>query len=735
MAGEDDLPTGDNDVFDPDKTEVVEEAQPEPLFRVYKGSKIAVSRAVGTLWKKRYDAAIAAYELIFKAWDETFMYYNNNQTGELRTPRGLFKRGDSTENIVYSNLNVMLPAIYSQDPDIAVNTIDEDDADLAGVLKSLINVLIRGKYHLNAKPKIRRMIGFSLLANFGILKLDWTKKDDSSEMAMQNLQELSRKLVEAKDMVEAEEIYGEIEALEAQMEVFEKSGPKLGNVLPQNLIVDPYAEDDDALDSKWMIERIYFKTAALIAQYTEPCEDEDEEGGKTRNYVYKPTHKASFTSSNGTRDDGLGMVLDALGTSDAINAVSKHEDDARAAYRNLYYTECFLVWDKALRRVMLYHRDDWTWPLWVWDDPLQISRFYPYFISSFGMSTGGVVSVGETAYYLDQQDEVNDINRQVSKIRRTIFDYFYYNSDKVDQKEAEKFVDAIRGKGQSDVKLLGVRAGEGKLGDFIQAFVPPSMDQQLAPLFNKDTIMASINRISNTSDALRGTQFKTNTNEAAVQSYQDAARMAVGAKTDSVEDTVSDLTQALAELCVQNYTTEDVAKLIGQKQAQKWQQMPIEEFRSNYQIECVAGTMEKPNSLFKKKEAVQIAQSIGQFASKAPMTAFKIMLRVLQNAFSEVVIKPEDWDSLEQEATASMQQGNNAPGGGATAPGGAGNAGGGDVQSQLMALPQATKAKVVQMQQQGVPSEQIKQFLLAQIGTPQGAPASQQPQSAQPVAQ
>jgi len=28
----------------------------------------------------------------------------------------------------------------------------------------------------------------------------------------------------------------------------------------------------------------------------------------------------------------------------------------------------FLVWDKTLRRAMLYHKDDWTWPLWVWDD-------------------------------------------------------------------------------------------------------------------------------------------------------------------------------------------------------------------------------------------------------------------------------------------------------------------------------------------------------------------------------
>ena len=51
----------------------------------------------------------------------------------------------------------------------------------------------------------------------------------------------------------------------------------------------------------------------------------------------------------------------------------------------------------------------------------------------------------KTAYILDQQDEVNDINRQMAKIRRATFDYFYYNSDVITADEAEKFIAGIRG--------------------------------------------------------------------------------------------------------------------------------------------------------------------------------------------------------------------------------------------------------------------------------------------------
>jgi len=733
MATLDDEPTVGNDtneVFDVDAH--MKEKAPEaetPLYRIYKGSRIAISKATGQMWKKKLDAAKVAYEAVYEAWDQTMMYYNNNQTSELRTSKGLFKRGDSTENIVYSNLNVMLPAVYGKDPDIAVNTVDKEDDDFVSVMKSLLNVLMRGKNLLNAKPKIKRAAGFGLLTNFGVLKIDWTKKDDSVEFAMQELQKMTKELAECKDSKEVEEIYGKIEALESQMEVFEKSGPRMSNVLSHNLLIDPETEDQDGMDAKWMSERIFFKTAALVAQFTQPCEDDEGEGDQGRVLVYKPTHRASFTTG-AQRDDGLGMVLDALSVDEQVAQVAQHETPERAAYRNLYYTECYLVWDKTLRRVMLFHKDDWTWPLWVWDDPLMISRFFPYFIISFGMSTGGLVSVGETAYYLDQQDEINDINRQVSKIRRSVFNYFFYNSDVVDKDQAEKFLQAVRGEGKHELNVLGVRAGEKSIKDMIQAFIPPSFGQDMAPLFNKEPILNTINRISNTSDALRGTQYKTNTNEAAVQSYQDAARMAVGAKIDVIEDAVSDFASALAELCVQNYTTEDVAGLVGKAQAKKWKEMGIDEFRANFNMECVAGTTEKPNSAFKKKEAIQVSQTIGQFASAAPVTSMTIMLRVLEQAFTEVNVRPEDWDMLREEAKAQMQKGVSTGGGGEE--GGGGDMEGDAIQQKLMSLPPEDKQKVVQMKQQGVPDEQIKQFLLSKIGAGGGAPPQQVQQQPAP---
>lgn len=747
----DDTDYSQNDLFDVDqptgKKKKKAEEDSGPLYRIYKGSKIPVSRAIGTMWKSRFDAGLASYEAIFGAWNEVFKYYNNSQGKEAETPRGVFRRGDSTENVVYANLNTILPAIYSKDPDIAVNTIDEDDADLVSVMKSLLNVLLKGKDKLNAKPKIKRAAGLAILTNFGILKLDYVKKDDSREMAQRTLQSLLGELVKCKDKMQAETVHGKIVMLENTMELYDPSGPTMKTVLPHNLIIDPNAEADDGTDAAWMIERLFIKTDELNAKFTMP--DHESEDGRDRVLVYKPTHKAAFKSSEGKRDDGLGMVMTAI-----AQDVVDNEDQERAKYRSQYYTECYAVWDKTTRRCYLFTRDDWVWPVWVWDDPLNITRFFPYFIICYNMSTGGTVTVGEPSYYLDQQDEINQINRQVAKMRRSVFNNFLYNSDVMNRDEAEKFIKVVRGDGNdNEPHFLGIRAGEGKkASEFIESFHPPAMEKGLEGLFNKEAILKTIDRLSSTSDAIRGAEFKTNTNTASVQSYQDAARMSVGAKVDVIEDVVSALATSLAELCIQNMSTEDVSKIVGKKQGEKWQQMPLEEFRANFSMECVAGTTEKQNSVFKKKEAVQVAQALGQFVNAAPVTVTKLMLRVLESAFSEIVIHPDDWAQLQQEAVTQAQKGistgQQPNGGAAPAPGGGSPAGqppggGGDndaMKQALLSLPPQVKAQAVQMKQGGAPDEQVKAFLMRALQAQQKqgggdvAPALGKPPASQPNA-
>jgi hypothetical protein len=701
------------DVFDPSVAEPEKQGppQPQPLYQIYEGSKIVVSKQVGKYWKNKYDAAIRAYEEIRIAWEEIYRYYNHSQNKPIQTPRGIFHRGDSSENIIFSNLNIMLPAIYSRDPDVTCSTNDKNDQPFTSCLEALLNAIFQRKNLLNAKPKIKKAAGIALLTNFGVLKLDWTKKDDSAELALREVQRVSDELITAKDQDKVEELYGQLESLEASMELLKPGGPGLSNVLAHNLIIDPYAEQPDGADSTWMCETVFLPTAGLTARFT--YKEDIAEKNPVRSLIYKPTHKAVFAegATGGERDDGLGMVLQSL-SGDNSTPVS-FEEEGRRAYINMYFTECKVLWDKTMKRVYLFHCDDWTWPLWVWDDPLGISRFFPYFIISLTMNTGGTVGVGEAAYVLDQQDEINDINRQMARIRRSVFDYFYYNSDVITPDEAEKFIAGIRGETANAKHIIGVKAGEGgKVQDMIQSFALPSM--QFEHLFDKPKLLDSVNRITNTSDALRGVQFKTNTNVASVQSYQESMRLSVGAKVDVIEDTVADLALALAELSVQNYDQEDVASLVGDDLAQSWQQMDVKTFTKKYSVDIVAGSMEKPNSVFRKKEAIEVAQAVGQFARAAPGAVTQIMLRVLEQAFTEVAIKPEDWQALTQEVNANMQKG--APAGSVPAQPEAAGADAQALMERARQLHPQGKANVVNMSNSGASPQDILKYIGQQTG-------------------
>lgn len=729
---EDEIPNDeDTEVFNPDAPKdgpLPKGKEQPPIYQVYPDSRIAIGSGVGPYWQRNYEAAVKAYEIVTAVWDEIFAYYGHYQSKELAVQenRIKYKRGDSTENVILTNLNTIVPSLYSQNPDFECSTTDGTEEAFCKTLKAVLNALTKRKDKLGIKSKIKKQIGMGILTNFGITKLDWVKKADSREIAQEEMAQLTMQLEKAKSQGEVEEIVGKLQALDQTIELMDPVGPSLCNVQSKRLVIDPFTEDEDGMDAGWMIERVKIRTSGIIARFTLPDpeaeQDETDASKKLRVLAFKPTHKAVFSGdTDAVRDDDLGMVFEALDS--AANGLGSDGDIQRDAYLNMYYTECLLVWDKATRRVMLFHRDDWAWPLWVWDDPLKLTRFFPYFIMSFLMTIGSIVSPGEPAYYLDQQDEINEINAQIRRIRNGVFNFFFYNSDKIDATQAAKFLGALTGKTRITPEVIGVKLGdEGDVSKLFSAFAPPSV--QYKELFTKEPIMGSINRLSATNDAMRGEQFKTNTTEDAVQAYQESQHVNVGSKVDTVEEVMSDIGGSLAELCIQNMTQQDVADLVGDALAASWKEMPLEQFKSTYSTNVVAGSTEKPTSANKKKEAVSIVQGLGQFAQGAPATAMRISMRVLSTAFSQFIVHQDDWDMLDKEMQAVMNKGNNDPASG----GQAGAQGGVDPEQIIAQLPPQVKEQIVQMKAQGKSDQEIKAFIMQQVNgggqqQPQQAPA------------
>lgn len=676
----------------------------EPAYQQLGEARILVSKALGKTIEKRKCAALVAYEYVHKAWQEAYRYYNHNQVkddGGDNSVRGrspqTFRQGDGFENIVFANTSTMVPAIYAKNPDVSFTTQQDEDREFVSVLSKAVNAIFKRKTHpgINLKPRMKKAALHAELTNFGVLKLEYISKDDSREEAENQMQELYAKFKEAKDIKEVKEIEGQMQAIEAKMEFMELSGFKLTNLIPTMVIPDPMAENEDGSDSNWFLEETYLPTDYLNARFTK----KDDKKSDERNLIYKPTHRVK-TESHGSREDMLGLVLETIESGD--QSIKAHTDEQRQSYLYQNMTKCWWYWDRVTRRIYLWADNDWTWPIWVWEDDIKTSRFFPYFILQFIPSTGGIVSPGEVSYYLDQQDEINRINKEIIRIRKLVFSLLIYNKNKIDSDDAAKLINMLKGEGNENA--IGIDLPEGMtMKDALDTLSPPSI--QYKEVFDKGPIYSAVDKLSSVNDAVRGAQFKTNTVKAAVETYRDSAKVRIGNKTDAIEDTVADIAWTIAEILVSKVDPETIRGLVGDSAMKSWKGMSIEELNATCEVEVAAGSSEKPTASYKKEESIKVGQVLGQFGKAAPASTMKIILKLFSKSFPELDITEQDFADILKEATMIAQQGQTNPGAGSEDENG-------DIGNKLMSAPPEEKARVLAEVKAGKsPQEALKPLI------------------------
>jgi hypothetical protein len=632
-----------------------------PIYKVMAGSKIPVSKKLGTLWKSRIDQAKHSRQTVETTWAEAIRYYDNDQmahrqegandrAGNRRNQRKINDRWSETENVVFSNACTMLPMLYAKNPSVEMTPINSQiNEPLAKCYEKLINALLnmRTTPGLNFKSKARRGVLWCLLTNNGYSKVDFVSKADSSEQALAELQTLSTAYAEAKTQKEIKEIEGQLQALEEKVALINPPGPKAGLVNPFNLFWDPQSLEPDHSDANWAAECDYLPTDYINAVYAE------KKDGKTVS-VYDPTHVLySGESYDNTDDEANSFHLweKKTGAHEAYGYASE------AAYQKACYTKVWWVWDKTTRRLLLFADNKWQWPLWVWDDPLQLLEFFPYDHLHFHETPEGSQPKGEVTYYLDQQDAINDINSTIAQSRTWARLKLFYNKNIVNQNQVEQMLNS------DQHAAIGLDIPEDKtLKDCITSLVPPAIQYQ--ELFSVDSKFAAINRVTGINDAQRGAQFKTNTTNEAIDFYQKNVDIRVDEKIDAIEDWIGMIAWKILQLVAKRWSKEDVAAIIGEDAAQPWVQVTDpNELRTKLNVRIVGGSTDKPTSSNKKKAALEIGQVLGQFANAIPAAGI-VALKVFARAFADdIVITDQDWEMIFKSMEQQQQKAGAGPGG------------------------------------------------------------------------
>lgn len=688
-----------------------------PLYRVVGDSKIPVSKASGTLWQSRRDQGVQARINSKTCWDEAIKYYDNDQSmyrrsrensaGNTLGTQQLGNQYSETENVVFSNCSIQVPMLYAKNPTISV-TYEADQLEALGkCIEKVGNKLLSMKNApgLNMKPKMRRTVLTTLLTNNAFMKIGWTQKIDSNAEALAELEELSKELVAAKTKAKVKEAEGKIKALEEKVNLLTPAGPWARALGPDRVVVDPTANEPDGSDANWMMEWDYLPTSYINAVYAKM------EDGQYRS-IYEPTHimKAGCTTDQGVEDEvnNFTLVKDDVG-----NQPGAYGYNNKAQFDAASYTKIWWVWDKTTRRVLMFADNNWKWPIWVWDDPLKLPRFFPYFRLWFHESVDGTAPKGEVTYYLDQQDRINTINSEVNQGRRWARRNIFYDLNSISQDDVEA---VLKG---PDGTARGVKLSEGAtLDKAIMSITPPSL--KFPELFNTDSAFAAIDRITGINQALRGGQFKTNTTNKAVETYNQNTDIRVEERVDLIEDFVGDVMWNIIMLCMMNWDTQDVVPIVGQQVAQAWKRITDpREFETMFNARVEGGSIAKPNSQTKKQQAIQLAQAMGQFANAAP-AVIVVMMKMMERAFNDsVVISDEDWNMIIETMMMSLTKAGSGPGAGSEQGGAPPTQEGGpltdeemkaQLAEQIRKMPPAAQEKLQELVQQGMPpAEALKQ--------------------------
>lgn len=712
--------------------EVEPQAGPaQPLYQKIGDTRIPVSKSLGKVWKSRRDQAKRKMRTsgMMDAWDECIRYYNNDQStghkGTGRNPnmsrvsqKGVQESDEhiETENIVFANTTALVPATYAKNPEISVTAQDKGDEKqvaFAKVAEKLITALFQKEVApgINLKPKARKAVINTCLTNLSYIEIGYTEKDQGSEVALQQLGLLSDELEKAKDTKEIQEIEGKIMAMEEKVDVLRPSGPWVKFRRPHDVLRDPAGTLSDLSDHNWVMIRDFVQTDYLRAVYYQ----KKDENSTEYESIFAPTHilSAKDGESGSVHEEVKNFSLIPDGD-DAEHSAYGYEN--KDTYKKAQYTEVWYVWDKVTRRCFLFNDKDWTWPIWVWDDPTKIQRFFPLRSLEFYTDPENDVARSEVMYYLDQQDAINEIHserrRAISWARKNIF----YN---VRQIKDGSLIDSYLSGGTQGA--VGVDLPEGqKLTDHIYSVPPPSA--QFMQLFDTKPFMEAIDRVSSVTSVMRSAEFKTNTTNKAIANYQSQTQTRLDEKIDQIEDFIGGIGCDVLEMCVQKMSAEQVKELLGDKEAQIWSQltpMSSEELRKNYSITIVGGSALKPTSQTKKEQAIQVGQILGQFGKGVP-AAVMIALKVMERAFDDVVITDDDWEMLIQSVQQQMQQGQEGDPQQIIA----------QLEQQIDAMPPQAKQALGSAMAKGVPIRVAIEQIMQKIA-PQGAGNPQAPQGNQ----
>lgn len=553
-------------------------------------------------------------------------------------------------NLILGMINVLLPTIYSRNPDLVVQPRQQQFKSTL-FCKTLEAILNRQLEDANLKLWGAEVVRAALICSYGAVKVLYQKdihqdpeiinRLEDTQDNIRTLEQLITRIEDDRDRAskeaELEELKQVMRGLESKAEVVASEGLVIDRVMTDNLLIDPTCQNfDDYRNANWIAQMIFMTRDDVESRYK------------------KKIRKATTFNYDGSAVDNQAQDLDKVS-----------DDDQVLVYE---------IWDK--RSQMVYTLCDGCdfWLRAPYPPPVSGRRFYPFFLLPFNKIDGCFVAPSLVDLAEKLQAEHNQIREKLVENRDFIVPGYIAGND-VKVKDVESFQKS----GVGEITILkGVDSSELQ-----KAFVPKQFPPIDPSLYDTSPIRMDIEQCVGLQDAARSSINKAKTaTEAEIMNNSLSARISMF--QDWTEEFLSELCQYAGQILLLELNEGAVERIMGAPQpvldenglpiqnpdgslkfekTYDWPQLSRDEVFEQINVKIRAGSTGKPNRI-EEQEAwgrilpslIQLAQLISQSAAQGmDYKPFEAMLTETLNRFDDRLDVKDFMPNVEALQTQAQQ--------------------------------------------------------------------------------
>lgn len=540
-------------------------------------------------YKRRTDASArwraSEYD---KTWTRMIDLYRGKQL------RGVTDEDRIVINIAFSTVNVIVPSLAVNEPNITINPRAQDQEQNAAAAEGLVNYWWR---HFDWKSEIKRSAKDSISLGHGWAKVGWAYSEIEKDRSPEDIQaEYAQQRQEADlaafanpaiaaDLPSDEDIYEGIEKSEWEAE---KDHPFLHRVSPYDMLVDP--EATYVGDLKWVCQKI-------VSPIESVAKDERYEA-KARNAL-KPDMAQNPRWRDQTETDARRESVD-----DDIKRVTLYE-----------------YWDIEHDYYCVFAKDAKDFLVKPTANPYPFA--HPFFFLPNYEVTDQFYPIGDLEMVEPIQHELNGVRSDMMNHRKRWQRAYLYLRDKVTPEAL-----AVLGSDE-DGRMIPIE-GDEELARLVQPLQQISLDPQM---YNySETIENDLDLVSGVTEYQRGSAPEIRRTATEASLLQNATNARVSDKLAQIEHFMSDIAEAIIQLAQMYMTKDEVARLVRDDGEVQWGNFTPEAIQGEFDFTVEAGSTTPKDENMKRQEALNLFQAMAPYVGEV-VDPKALVAYVLRNGF------------------------------------------------------------------------------------------------------